>query len=274
MVDLAWLAAKVAVLALVLYALYITLRNPRPRLVHAAGQWPRVRVHSLIWWLLGTPIVVALWIGTLFVVLILAGTAISPDWLMLTACSVVLASRVLVVVNQRAAHELAKTLPWALVGFLLLRGVLIDPEGGWFDRQRFDEITRQLDLRVRNDDDLVTLVIVAEYVMGAVYYAQAAWQDHGHHPWRTAMRWWGGVRPRWMGWFTAVIPFPPHRDASTGADAQPDPGPQREPQPLALGRLDLVPEQTRDDRDDAEPRRGGDDGTARYLAERPPHHGD
>ena len=105
--------ALILVVPLVILA-YTSMERPRLRLVPADGGWRATR-RDTVQYVASMVGLLILWWTLLAVILLLTARALDAGAVVVVSAGVVMAVRVLAHVRRRWAHELAKTVPMALV---------------------------------------------------------------------------------------------------------------------------------------------------------------
>lgn len=121
-IDVFFLALGMAVLATLLWMTYKTLQHPRLPVNRTSQQPPRVTPVGVARYLLTTPIMVTFWMFVLLFLLTTASRDRSGEQIVVATSAVIGGTRLLAHVHQEVAHELAKAVPIAILGFILIGG--------------------------------------------------------------------------------------------------------------------------------------------------------
>lgn len=120
--DILLLALGMALFATILWMVYRTMQHPRLPLIRSETAAPRANWAGVLRYLLTTPIMVTFWLTALFLLLSAAAIERTAEEVVVSAVAIVGGARLLAHINESIAHELAKTVPIAILGFLLIGG--------------------------------------------------------------------------------------------------------------------------------------------------------
>lgn len=120
--DVVFLAAGMAFLAWLLWLVYRTMQHPRlPVNEHDDGpvtaNWAGV-----LRYILTTPVVILFWLLVFLFLLSTAAEDRNAAEVIVAATAVIGGARLLAHTNEEIAHELAKTVPIAILGFIVIGG--------------------------------------------------------------------------------------------------------------------------------------------------------
>lgn len=121
-VDVFFLAIGMALLATLLWMAYKTLQHPRLPVNRPASSPPSVTWSGVLRYLLTTPLMVAFWMFVLLALLTAAARDRSGEQIVVATSAVIGGARLLAHVHEEIAHELAKAVPIAILGFILIGG--------------------------------------------------------------------------------------------------------------------------------------------------------
>jgi hypothetical protein len=168
----AW-SIVIGVAALVAYFVYRSMDHPLLKLTPTPkGLRPTRR--SLITYIAVTPLLVTAWWLFFDAVLFVNENSLNAAQLVIFPIALIIAIRTLAFVAPRAAHELAKVIPIALVAFVILDGNIRD----W---REIEELGVQLD-EINITGPALLLLFAYDYLLTAIWY-------------------WGWIRwgqPRWQ----------------------------------------------------------------------------
>ncbi len=121
-VDVFFLAIGMALLATLLWMAYKTLQHPRLPVNRPASSPPSVTWSGVLRYLLTTPLMVAFWMFVLLALLTAAARDRSGEQIVVATSAVIGGARLLAHIHEEIAHELAKAVPIAILGFILIGG--------------------------------------------------------------------------------------------------------------------------------------------------------
>ncbi|MFN8126850.1 MAG: hypothetical protein U0R64_10140 [Candidatus Nanopelagicales bacterium] len=131
--DVLIVALGMAVLALLLWMVYRTMQHPRLPVVRTADRAPAVTWPGALRYLLTTPPMVGFWFVIILFLLAAAAGERTPGDVLIAATAVVGGARLLAHFNEEIAHELAKTVPITILGFIIIGG-------GFAGSDRFSQV--------------------------------------------------------------------------------------------------------------------------------------
>jgi hypothetical protein len=120
--DVFPLAIGMAILATLLWMAYKTLQRPRLPVIHREQAPPVVTASGVVRYLVTTPILVTFWLYLLMFLLAAAARDRSGEQIVVAATAVIGGARLLAHIHEETAHELAKAVPIAILGFVLIGG--------------------------------------------------------------------------------------------------------------------------------------------------------
>lgn len=139
--DVFFLAVAMAALATLLWMAYRTMQHPRLPVGGSADEPPRVTTAGVLRYLLTIPFMVAFWMSVLLFLLAAAARDRSGEQIVVATTAVIGGARLLAHVHDEIAHELAKAIPIAILGYILIGGGF----SGWDGFLRtFDEVPTEL----------------------------------------------------------------------------------------------------------------------------------
>ena len=159
--EIAFWSIVIAVGALLAYLVYRSMDHPLLR-VTQTPDGPRVTRRDLIRYVIVTPILVTAWWLFFSVVLFVNENQLNAAQLVIFPIALIIAIRTLAFTVPRAAHELAKVIPIALVAFVILDGSIRD----WTE---IDELGDQIDSIGLSGAALVFL-FAYDYRLTAIWY--------------------------------------------------------------------------------------------------------
>lgn len=168
-------AALIGIAAWVAYLVYRSMDHPRLVLT-PTDDGLRARRRDVILYVVSMPALIVLWWAFFFFVLMINASAINPAQLVIFPMALILAIRTLAFAAPKAAEELAKVIPIALVAIAILDGNVRDP-------QKIEDLLLSLDVLDITYPALL-LLFLYDYLVTAIWY-------------------WGWVRwgqPRWAAW--------------------------------------------------------------------------
>ena len=121
-VDVFFLAIGMALLATLLWMAYKTLQHPRLPINRPVSSPPSVTWSGVLRYLLSTPVMVAFWMFVLLALLTAAAKDRSGEQIVVATSAVIGGARLLAHIHEEIAHELAKAVPIAILGFILIGG--------------------------------------------------------------------------------------------------------------------------------------------------------
>ena len=163
----------IAIAALIAYWVYRSMDHPLLALTPTPAG-PRPTRRALVIYVLVTPLLVSAWWLFFILVLIVNENSLNPAQIVIFPIALIIAIRTLAFVAPRAAHELAKVIPIALVAFVILDGNMRTAEevGEVFDGIADIEITIPALLLLFAYDYLITTI----WYWGWIRWGQPRWQ--------------------------------------------------------------------------------------------------
>ena len=151
----------IGVAALVAYWVYRSMDSPLLALTQTPVG-PRPTRRALVTYILVTPVLVTTWWIFFTAVLIFNENALNPAQIVIFPIALVIAIRTLAFTAPRAAHELAKVIPSALVAFVILDGNIRNAE-------EIAELGDQLEA-IEITGPALLLLFAYDYVLTAIWY--------------------------------------------------------------------------------------------------------
>lgn len=168
----------IGVAALIAYAVYRSMDHPLLALTQTPAG-PRPTRRALVTYILVTPLLVTAWWSFFSLVLIVNESALNPAQVVIFPIALIIAIRTLAFIAPRAAHELAKVIPIALVAFVILDGNIRDAAemGEIFDQIAAVHITLPALLLLFAYDYLLTAI----WYWGWIRWGQPRWAARKAH---------------------------------------------------------------------------------------------
>lgn len=120
--DVFFIAAGMAILAVLLWMVYRTMQRPRLPVVRTADRAPAITWPGVLRYLATTPFMVAFWFLVILLLLSAAADERTPSEVLVAGTAVIGGARLLAHLKEEIAHELAKTVPIAILGFIIIGG--------------------------------------------------------------------------------------------------------------------------------------------------------
>ena len=166
-------AILIGIAAFVAYWVYRSMERPRLALTQTPDG-PRATWRNVILYALTTPILIVLWWAFFFVVLLVNANNINAAQLVIFPIALIIAIRTLAFVAPRAAHELAKVVPVALVAFVIL-------DGNIRSEDQMEEMIDGVE-QITLTGPALLLLFAFDYLLTAVWYW--GWIRWGQPRWR------------------------------------------------------------------------------------------
>lgn len=154
-------SAIIAIAALVAYWVYRSMDHPLLALSDTP-EGPRPTRRALITYIIVTPLLVTAWWIFFTAVLIFNENALNAAQVIIFPIALVIAIRTLAFVAPRAAHELAKVIPIALVAFVILDGNIRNEE-------EIVELGDKLEA-IEITGPVLLLLFAYDYLLTAIWY--------------------------------------------------------------------------------------------------------
>ena len=135
--DVVLYAVGMALLATLLWLAYRTMQHPRLPVIRRQDDPPLATWAGVVRYLLTTPFIVGFWMLVLMTLLAAAACDRSGTQIVIATTAVIGGARLLAHIKEEIAHELAKAVPIAILGYVIIGGGLTGFEP--FVRS-FDEI--------------------------------------------------------------------------------------------------------------------------------------
>jgi hypothetical protein len=159
--EIAFWSIVIMVGALLAYLVYRSMDHPLLR-VTQTPDGPRVTRRDLIRYVIATPVLVTAWWLFFSIVLYINENELNAAQLLIFPIALIIAIRTLAFTVPRAAHELAKVIPIALVAFVILDGSIRD----W---QEIDELGDQMEA-IGISAAAPLFLFAYDYVLTAIWY--------------------------------------------------------------------------------------------------------
>lgn len=163
----------IGVAAVIAYWVYRSMDHPLLALTQTPAG-PRATRRALVTYILVTPLLVTAWWTFFSLVFIVNENPLNPAQIVIFPIALIIAIRTLAFIAPRAAHELAKVIPIALVAFVILNGNVRNTEemGETLDQIAEIEITIPA----------LLLLFVYDYLLTGIWYW--GWIRWGLPRWR------------------------------------------------------------------------------------------
>ncbi len=129
MADVVVFGAGMALLAWLLWLVYRTMQKPRLPVNRPADRPPFATWAGVLRYLFTTPFIVGFWMIMFLVLLSAASTDRTAEDVIVATAAVIGGARLLAHCNEEIAHELAKTVPIAILGFIIIGGGFAGTDG-------------------------------------------------------------------------------------------------------------------------------------------------
>jgi hypothetical protein len=159
--EIAFWSIVIMVGALLAYLVYRSMDHPLLR-VTQTPDGPRVTRRDLIRYVIATPVLVTAWWLFFSIVLYINENELNAAQLLIFPIALIIAIRTLAFTVPRAAHELAKVIPIALVAFVILDGSIRD----W---QEIDELGDQMEA-IGISAAAPLFLFAYDYVLTVIWY--------------------------------------------------------------------------------------------------------
>ena len=151
----------IALAALVAYGVYRSMDRPLLALTQTPAG-PRPTRRAVITYIIVTPLLVTAWWTFFTAVLLISENELNAAQIVLFPIALIIAIRTLAFVVPRAAHELAKVVPIALVAFVILDGRIRD----WTETDKLSDEIGAIDLT----GPALLLLFAYDYLITAIWY--------------------------------------------------------------------------------------------------------
>ena len=171
--EIAFWSIVIAVGALLAYLVYRSMDHPLIR-ISQTPEGPRVTRRNLVRYIIATPILVTAWWMFFSLVLFVNENQLNAAQLVIFPIALIIAIRTLAFTVPRAAHELAKVIPIALVAFVILDGSIRE----WTEIDELGDQIESIDL----SGAALLLLFAYDYVLTAIWYW--GWVRWGKPEWQ------------------------------------------------------------------------------------------
>ena len=173
--DAAWadviaLSFGMALLMWLLWLVYRTMQVPRLPVNRSDDRAPNATWSGVARYLITTPFMVMFWMTVIMLLLATAAQARTAPEIIVTATAVVGGTRLLAHMKEEMAHELAKTIPIIILGFILVGGGFTGSD------QIINVIDGFLGTYLPQFDTYVTALIIFDVVVTGVWFALVRWR--------------------------------------------------------------------------------------------------
>lgn len=120
--DVVFLAFGMAFLAWLLWLVYRTMQHPRLPVNRHDDRPPSANLAGVVRYLVTTPIMILFWLTVFLFLLSTAAEDRNAAEVIVAATAVIGGARLLAHTKEEIAHELAKTVPIAILGFIVIGG--------------------------------------------------------------------------------------------------------------------------------------------------------
>ena len=124
--DVIVLGIGMAFVAALLWMVYRTMQHPRLPINHSDDKPPNATWGGVLRYLITTPIMMSFWFLVLTMLIGSAARDRTANDVVLTATAVIAGARLLAHIKIEIAHELAKTVPIAILSFIVIGGGFAD----------------------------------------------------------------------------------------------------------------------------------------------------
>lgn len=127
--DVFVFAIGMAVVATILWLAYITMERPRLPVVRSEEEPPRITAAGVVRYVATIPFYVLFWQLSLLGLVAIVSRERTPVEMVVAASAVVGGARLLAHIKPAIAHELAKSVPIAILGFVIIGTGFVGFEG-------------------------------------------------------------------------------------------------------------------------------------------------
>lgn len=174
--DVVFFAIGMALVATLLWVAYRTMEHPRLPVIRPEQSAPTTTWQGVVWYLITTPFMVFFWQLVLLGLLTMVAGERTPVDMVVATCAVVGGARLLAHIKPDIAHELAKSVPVAILGFLIIGT-------GFVGLDRWAQATTEVPLDLL--DDYFVGLVVWDVVLTTLWFVAIRLRWH-HRSRRTA----------------------------------------------------------------------------------------
>ena len=164
-----------ALIMLILLAVYRSMQAPRLRTIAGEDTPPGVRWQAVVRYLITTPFLVAFWYIIILMVITTASNGRTGEEIVVISAGVIGAARLLAHIHGEAAHELGKTVPLALLSLVLIGGSISGQD-------RWQQILLEWEKNSGTLDSYYWLLVIFDILVTAAWFAslQLSWSYKQH----------------------------------------------------------------------------------------------
>lgn len=168
--DVVALSLGMALLMWLLWIVYRTMQVPRLPVNRSEDRAPSANWTGVLRYVLTTPFMVVFWMLVLMLLLATAAQSRTAPEIIVAATAVVGGSRLLAHLNKEMAHELAKSIPIIILGFILVGG-------GFTGTERMAEIIDGFFTAYGGQlDTYLAALTVFDFVITAMWFVLIRWR--------------------------------------------------------------------------------------------------
>lgn len=168
-VDVAFLALGMALIAFLLWLVYRTLQQPRLPVNRSTDRAPSANWAGVLRYLVTTPFMVLFWLFVFLFLLSTASDSRNGEEIIIASTAVIGGARLLAHVKEELAHELAKTVPIAILGFIIIGT-------GFTDLTRTDGLVAEIEGQLPLLDTYWLGLVVFDIVITAAWFVVIRWR--------------------------------------------------------------------------------------------------
>lgn len=167
--DVAFLAGGMALIAFLLWLVYRTMQRPRLPVNRSEDRAPNANWAGVLRYLVTTPFMVLFWLLVFLFLLSTASDSRSGEEIIIASTAVIGGARLLAHVKEELAHELAKTVPIAILGFIIIGT-------GFADLTRTSGIADEIESQVPLLDSYWLGLVLFDVAITAVWFVVIRWR--------------------------------------------------------------------------------------------------
>ena len=167
--DVAFLALGMALLAFLLWLVYRTMQHPRLPVNRSADRAPSANWAGVTRYLVTTPFMVLFWLAVFLFLLSTASDSRTGEEIIIASTAVIGGARLLAHLKEELAHELAKTVPIAILGFIIIGT-------GFTDLTRTSGIVDEIESQLPLLDSYWLGLVVFDIAITAVWFVVIRWR--------------------------------------------------------------------------------------------------
>ena len=167
--DVAFLSLGMAFLAVLLWLVYRTMQRPRLPVNRSDDRAPNANWAGVLRYLVTTPFMVLFWLLVFLFLLATASDSRSGEEIIIASTAVIGGARLLAHVKEELAHELAKTVPIAILGFIIIGT-------GFTDLTRTSDTVEEIESQLPLLDSYWLGLVLFDIVVTVVWFAVIRWR--------------------------------------------------------------------------------------------------